>query len=504
MMATNTPSDAKQDWLPLAALSLAMLLPSLATSITNVALPAIARSFDATMASAQWVVIAYLLALTSLIVGVGRLGDLVGRRRLLLMGMALFSAASAASALSPNLSILIAARAVQGVGGAFMMTLTVAMVGDVVPKERTGRAMGLLGTISAVGTALGPTAGGALISVWGWPSVFAVLAAVGVLAVLVGGALFPADVKSVGPSSGFDLPGLALLAFSIGAFSAVFTLGGKMSGLALLALSVGSALGFAAFILTEARSSAPLVQIALLRDRTLSSGLASLMLVSAIMMATLVVGPFYLSGTLGLDTIRTGMVMSVGPAVAVATGVPAGRLVDRLGSFPVIVAGLLAVLIGSLLLTMLPSLFGVGGYTASLVVIAFGYAMFQAANMTAIMQRAVGEHRGVNSALLGLSRNMGLIWGASAVAALYAAGPHLAEAIGINVGKGVGLSVAFSAAAGLAAISLGTVVWGHRGPSASATPSRSCMVTNGSVRSRLSSQNGAQLYQRRNPNDEKP
>ena len=101
--------------------------------------------------------------------------------------------------------------------------------------------MGLLGTISAAGTALGPTMGGALIATWGWPSVFAVLAAMGVMAVVAGGALLPAEVKAARRTTGLDLPGLALLAFSLGTFSAVFTLGGRMPGFALLGLSIASA-----------------------------------------------------------------------------------------------------------------------------------------------------------------------------------------------------------------------------------------------------------------------
>ena len=153
-----------------------MLLPSLGTSIANVALPTLAISFGATMAQVQWVVISYLLVVTSCIVGMGRLGDIIGRSRLLLTGMALFAAASAVSVLSPSLWILVTSRAVQGLGAAVMMALTIAMVGDMVPKERIGSAMGLLGTVSAVGTALGPSLGGVLIAAFGWPAVFAVLA----------------------------------------------------------------------------------------------------------------------------------------------------------------------------------------------------------------------------------------------------------------------------------------------------------------------------------------
>jgi MFS family permease len=154
------------------SLALGMLLPSLGTSIANVALPTFAEVFSASFQQVQWVVLAYLLAMTTLIVGVGRMGDLFGRRRLLMLGIAIFSVASLLASLSPRLELLVAARALQGIGAAFMMALTMAMASAVVPKAQTGSAMGLLGTMSAVGTALGPSLGGVLIAKIGWQSIF--------------------------------------------------------------------------------------------------------------------------------------------------------------------------------------------------------------------------------------------------------------------------------------------------------------------------------------------
>ncbi len=176
---------ARRQSLSLVPLALAMLLPSLGTSITNVALPALETAFDASLGRVQWVVLAYLLAVTTLIVGVGRLGDLVGRRKLLLAGIAVFTLASAGAAMAPSLEFLIAARAVQGSGAATMMALAIASVSDLVPKERTGSVMGLLGTVSAVGTALGPSLGGALLASGGWPSVFVALVAAGLATYLI-------------------------------------------------------------------------------------------------------------------------------------------------------------------------------------------------------------------------------------------------------------------------------------------------------------------------------
>lgn len=119
----------------------------------------------------QWVVLAYLVAITASIVTIGRLGDLVGRRRVLAAGLVLFSMSALAAGLSPALWGVIVARALQGIGAAAMMALTLAFVVDVVPESRTGAAMGVLGTISAVGTALGPSLGGAVIDLLGWWSV---------------------------------------------------------------------------------------------------------------------------------------------------------------------------------------------------------------------------------------------------------------------------------------------------------------------------------------------
>lgn len=172
------PEAVSVGW-ALASLSLSMLLASLGTSIANVGLPTLVQAFGASFQQVQWVVLAYLLAMTALIVSVGRLGDLLGRRRLLLVGILLFTLASILCAVAPTLGMLIGARALQGVGAAIMMALTLALVGETVSKARTGSAMGLLGTMSAIGTALGPSLGGVLIAGFGWQALFLVCVPLG-------------------------------------------------------------------------------------------------------------------------------------------------------------------------------------------------------------------------------------------------------------------------------------------------------------------------------------
>ncbi|MBM3540125.1 MAG: MFS transporter, partial [Alphaproteobacteria bacterium] len=203
----------------LAGLSLSVLLSSLGISAANVALPTLAETFDASFQEVQWVVLAYLLSVTTLIVSAGRLGEIAGRRRLLLVGIALFTAASVLCAGAPTLILLIAARAAQGLGASIMMALTLAFVGETVSKEKTGRAMGLLGTMSAIGTALGPSLGGVLIAGAGWQAIFLVNVPLGVLAFLLAYRTLPADRLAAKTDRGsLDTLGTMLLAATLAAY----------------------------------------------------------------------------------------------------------------------------------------------------------------------------------------------------------------------------------------------------------------------------------------------
>jgi EmrB/QacA subfamily drug resistance transporter len=405
----------------LASLSLAMLLSSLGTSIANVALPTLALTFTAAFRNVQWIVLAYLLASTTVIVSVGRLGDATGRRRLLVTGIFIFTAASVLCGAAPSLWLLIAARAAQGLGAAIMMALAMACVGETVPKARTGSAMGLLGTMSAIGTALGPSLGGGLIAAFGWRAIFFVNVPLGLLAGLLAYRYLPRDRPAPkSDAAGFDGFGTLLLALTLLAYALAMTMGRGNLGALNIALLLAAGLGGVLFVLAERRAAAPLIQLKMFGDPTLRGGFAMSALVTTVMMATLVVGPFYLARGLGLDAARVGLVMSAGPLVAALTGVPAGRVVDRFGAQHMTVVGLIGAAAGSFTLSMLPSTLGIAGYIAPIAVITAGYALFQAANNTAVMKDIAQDQRGVVSGMLNLSRNLGLITGASVMGAVFA------------------------------------------------------------------------------------
>lgn len=402
------------------ALALATLLASLGTSVANVALPTLAHELDAPFGRVQWVVLSYLLSMTVTAVAVGRLGDVLGRQRVLLGGLGVFTVATLACALAPTLAVLVASRSLQGVGAAVMIALPLALVRDVVPEERTGAAMGLLGTTSAAGTALGPAGGGLLIAASGWQAGFvAMLPLAGVALVLTWRTLgdAPAPARS---GARFDVAGALVLTAALVAGTLAMT-PAAVPQVDAAPLFVIAVVLVALLVVVERRAAAPLVPWGLLRTRALGGGLLMNLLVATVMMSTLVVGPFYLAGGLGLGEAAIGLTLAVGPVVSALTGVVAGRVVDRAGAGAMTTLALLTMVTGAALLVGLPRAWGLPGYVLALVVLTPGYQLFLAANNTAVMTTVDSRRRGAVSGVLSLSRNLGLVAGASAMGAVFAA-----------------------------------------------------------------------------------
>ena len=401
-------------------LALAMLLGSLGTSIANVALPSLAEAFSVPMAQVQWVVLAYVLALCAATVPAGRLGDLYGHDVMLVIGLVLFTAGAALAAVAPDLGILIPARGIQGIGAAFLTTLTVAKVREASSPDRMGRTMGLLATMSAVGTALGPSLGGLLISAWGWRADFACMVPLGCWALLLAHAQWRrAPKRRKRALARFDYAGLAALTAALAAYAVAMTSPGTFGSTNAAALVI-ACLTVLSFVWVEMRSPAPLVRFADFRSRSLIASLAINAVVSTTMMATLVVGPFYLSRGLGLEAAAVGLVVSVGPIGSTISGVVAGRITDRYGSRAAILAGLLMMTCGVFGLAGFSATIGLSGYILALVILTPGYQLFQAANNVAVMSEAAIRRQGAASGLLGLSRNFGLITGASLIGTIFA------------------------------------------------------------------------------------
>ena len=396
-MTERLEEDPKHRWGADVPLALAVLLAALGTSIANVALPALSAAFAAPFAAVQGVVVAYLAGMTVFALIAGRLGDRFGLKPMLLLGLTLFALGSGLCALAPGLPQLIAARALQGIGAAFMMTLATALMRETAGTGRVGQAMGLLGTVSAMGTALGPALGGGVLEMGGWRGLFLLLVPLGLGTVALAGLALPRS-PAARPA-------------------------------AIRAMDAG-----------DGEHAVPSVWPNLLAN----------LLVAMVMMGTLVVGPFYLRLGVGLADAAIGLVLAVGPGVSMVTGVPAGRLVDRFGAAPVSRAGLGLLGAGAILLALLPPVAGLWGYVGALLVLTPGYQLFLAANTTGTLAQVPAARRGTVSGLLGLARNLGLIAGAALLGALFAWGAGLGGVAPPSPGAVAGgLRMTFLAAAGV-------------------------------------------------------
>lgn len=424
----------------LLSLALATLLAALGTSIVSVGLPVLADFFHATFAQAQWIVIAYLLASTIVIVVAGRIGDLIGRRRLLVAGLVLFTLASALAGLAPGYGVLITARALQGIGAAMMMAMSLALVGSVVTGAKNGRAMGLLGTMSAVGTALGPSVGGFLIAAVGWQGLFLVCVPLGLVTALIAYQSLPADRVATTPQrSGFDHLGMGLLAVTLAAYTLSTTMETHTTYLVAVAL-----IGLGLFVIRERTAPSALLPLHLFRNWALGTSLITNVCVTATVMATLVIGPFYLVDGLGLQATHVGLIMTIGPLVAAIMGVPAGRLVDRHGTWRISIVGLAVMVLGCGSLALVSTSLGIPGYLIPLAITTAGFAIFQVANNTAVMAQALPEQRGVTAGMLTLSRNLGLITGAAVMGALFALGATSSGATAKSAAAEAGINLTFA------------------------------------------------------------
>jgi MFS family permease len=386
-------------------------------------LPDLAKLFAASFQAAQWIVLSYLLTITALVVVVGRIGDVLGRRRLLLAGTAIFAGGSMLSGVAPSLELLIAARVVQGIGAATMMALAMALVSSVVPPARTGSAMGLLGTMSAVGTMLGPALGGLLTAWAGSRAIFLANVPIATLAVLIAWRTLPNDPPRADAAfAHVDVAGMALLAVTLVSYASAMTVGRGQFGLLNIALLFVAFIAGIAFIAVEARAHHPLIRLDLFRNRAMVTGLSTNIIVSTVMMATLIIGPFYLSKVIGLGPAAAGLALAMGPLAAAIAGIPAGRLVDRIGSEYAALGGLVALTTGAVVLSVIPATSGIAGYVVPIVTMTIGYGLFQAANSAKIMMGTSSSERGLVSGLLNLSRNLGLVTGASTMGAIFAWG----------------------------------------------------------------------------------
>ncbi|MEX3013952.1 MFS transporter [Gymnodinialimonas hymeniacidonis] len=398
--------------------SLSVALASLGTSTAAVTLPELSYDFRGSSLDTTFVVSAYILATTAFIVPVGRAGDLFGKRVTLVFGLCLFMFGAALAFYAAALPVLVASRLIQGAGAAAMMAMPLAQVRDTVATSQVGRWMGMMGTLSAIGTASGPALGGAIVASFGWRAVFVLQIPVAGIALALC-LIFLKDCKHADTGTKIDFGGAGTLAVFIAAITFFISdMTGGFDAVTFLLLAV-TLIAYAGFSAVEHRTSTPILPLELLKSPHLRLSLVMNAIVSLVMMGILVVGPFFLTVGLGLTTDQMGLAMSVGPIASALCGVPAGRLTEKIGSGRAVMIGGLAVTIAAAAMAGLPFMFGLGGFIAAFMLLSPSYQVFLAALNTSVMENALEKDRGVTSGVLNLSRNFGFILGASAISGVF-------------------------------------------------------------------------------------
>ncbi len=420
-MQTNPPEvDYSKKWLVLSAVSMGIFLATIDGSIVNISLPTLVHAFETDFALVQWVVLSYLLTVTTLMLGVGRLADIYGKKRIYTAGFIVFTLGSVLCGLSPTIHALIGFRVVQAVGASMTMALGMAIVTEAFPGHERGRALGITGTIVSVGIAIGPTLGGFIIQNFSWHWIFFVNLPIGIL----GTWMVIRYVPNFQPAGGqrFDYWGAVTLCVTLLSFLIGLTTGQRIGfGELPVMLLLGTSLLFLGiFIKLELGLDEPMLDLRLFKNSLFSVSLMTGFIVFLCLSGSILLIPFYAENVLGFGPQQTGMLMAVVPLALGIVAPISGALSDRYGTRPITVAGLAMLTIGFILVSGLNAETTMLEYVLRFLPVGIGMGMFQSPNNSAIMGAAPRSRLGIASGMLSVTRTLGQTAGIAILGALWA------------------------------------------------------------------------------------
>lgn len=411
--------DYSRKWLVMVAIAMGIFLGTIDGSIVNAALPTLVDDLDTTFSAIQWVVLGYLLTLATLTLGIGRLGDMIGKRPIYTAGFGLFTVGSALCGLSPTVEILIGFRVLQAVGAAMVFALGFAIITEAFPPTERGRALGLAGSIVSVGVALGPALGGIIIDALSWHWIFLVNLPIGIVGTWTAWRFVP-DVPPPGDQR-FDFIGAGAFFITLISIMLALTLAqerGFTSPIVQVLLAT-FVVGLVAFITIERRVEQPMLDLTLFRDHLLTINLINGFLVFVSIAGLLILLPFYLQDVLGYEVRTMGQLLAVIPLGLGIAAPISGSWSDRIGPRPVLVVGLVVMVGGFLALTRLGADTSALQYLVLAFPIGVGIGIFQSPNNSAVMGSVPSNRLGVTSGMLSITRMTGQIAGIAVLGALW-------------------------------------------------------------------------------------
>jgi EmrB/QacA subfamily drug resistance transporter len=415
---TDLPDPRR--WWTLVVLSASLLVIGLDNTILNVALPTLERDLGASSSQLQWIVDAYMLSFAGLLLTAGALGDRFGRKRALTLGLAVFGLGSGLSALATSPEMLIGARAIMGIGGAFIMPSTLSIIMAVFPAHERPKAIGVWAGVSGLGIAIGPVAGGWLIEHASWNAVFLVNLPFVVAALAAGRWLVPESKDPAAPR--LDIPGFALSI--VGLTTLVWAIieapSRGWTNPTIVATFATSAAVLGAFLAWELRAREPMLDVRLFRNPRFSGASAAITLVFFAMFGTIFFLTQYLQGVLGYSALEAGLRVSPVAVGLILGGPISAKLAGRIGTKRVVTGGLVLVALGLMIITQFTVDSTYGIVAAHLIVLGFGMGMAMAPATESVMGALPLEKASVGSAVNDTTRTTGGALGVAILGSLLA------------------------------------------------------------------------------------
>ncbi len=395
-------------WAVFAILAIGIFMATLDTSIVNISLPTIARYFGVPLNGAiEWVIIAYLVVIAGVLLTTGRLADMIGRKPSWITGLIIFTTGSAICGASVSLGMLIAARALQGLGGAFIMAVSPAMLTNAFPANERGRALGMNALIVALGVSVGPTLGGLITESFTWRWIFYVNVPFGIIGVI---ATLRVLTERLRRNPGrFDPIGAILLGIGLVALTLGLSFGqewGWNSPLLIGTLLI-SILAIVTMVIVERHVANPIIDFSLLKRRVFLSANVSLILSFMALFAVSFMLPFYLEELRGFSTAEAGLLLTPLPLTIAVIAPFSGALADRIGTRWLAAGGLSVACFGLVLISQLNAHTPIWDIIWRLIVTGVGQAFFQSPNNSALMGSAPRKQQGAASGFLATGRVVG-------------------------------------------------------------------------------------------------
>jgi EmrB/QacA subfamily drug resistance transporter len=410
MTGRMTSENAK--WFTLAAACFALFMAILDNLVVNVALPTIARDLDATTTHLQWIVSAYILVFAAMQITAGGLGDRLGRKRWFIIGIVLFTLTSLLAAFSQNVEMLIAARALQGLGAAFILPLSLSLVSNAFPPEERGKALGIWSAISVSGLAMGPVVGGLLVQYVSWHWIFLVNIPIGIGAIIVTQA-FVQESRDTSGEAATDIPGTILITAAIASLTWGLIEAGERGwndSIILAAFAIAS-VTMAAFIWVEAHTEKPMVPLRFFRSSTFTGANIDSFSISFLIAGVAFFGTLYLQNVLGFSPVRAGLAFIPMVVVMMICAPISGALTNRMGYSKLISLGMIIGGIGTLLYLRASVNGSYWDLLPSYLVTGLGMSLIFAPMTTAVLNSVDSSRSGVASAVNGAIREIGNAFG---------------------------------------------------------------------------------------------